>query len=534
MSGGDLDRRLSALAEAAELGEGRLDDDAVAAARTVVQRAGRRLGLGVEATVVALAGPTGAGKSSLFNSLSGAHLAEAGVRRPTTAAASAAVWGADGTSDALLDWLGVPVRHGGRGDGPAGLVLLDLPDFDSVAADHRLEADRVIGLADLLVWVVDPQKYADATLHERYLRPLARHGGAMAVVLNQADRLDDAAGEAARADLARLVCDDGLDGVPVLAVSATTGAGLERLRELLAGRVAAREAAVARLSADVATAAARLDAGCAPRARGVARADRQRLDGALAEAAGVGEVTRAVGAAHRRRGALATGWPYARWVRRLRPDPLRRLRLEDRGGEEDRRTSLPPPSAAARAHASSAIRRLAEGAAGALPEPWPVLVRSAATAREAELAERLDRAVAGADLRVRRPLWWRPAGLLQLVLAAAAAVGALWLLALAALGWLRLDDVVPTPEVRGIALPTLLLGGGALAGLLLAGLAAVAHRLGARRRARVAERALRRRVDAVAGELVVAPVESELAARERLCAAVAQAQAQPRGGRGRR
>src|SRR5699024_9899894 len=104
-----LDARLAALAEAAELADGRLDPAAVDAARGVVRRAGERLGLGVEATVVALAGPTGAGKSSLFNALAGAELVATGVRRPTTAAATAAVWGE--APSALLDWLDVRLRH---------------------------------------------------------------------------------------------------------------------------------------------------------------------------------------------------------------------------------------------------------------------------------------------------------------------------------------------------------------------------------------------------------------------------------------
>ena len=56
---GTLDARIAALAEAADLAAGRLDQDVVAAARVVVGKAGARLGLGLENTVVALAG-TGA------------------------------------------------------------------------------------------------------------------------------------------------------------------------------------------------------------------------------------------------------------------------------------------------------------------------------------------------------------------------------------------------------------------------------------------------------------------------------------------
>ena len=53
-----------------------------------------------------------------------------------------------------------------------GLVLLDLPDHDSTEVSHHLEMDRLIKYADLLVWVLDPQKYADAAIHDRYIRPM--------------------------------------------------------------------------------------------------------------------------------------------------------------------------------------------------------------------------------------------------------------------------------------------------------------------------------------------------------------------------
>jgi GTP-binding protein EngB required for normal cell division len=526
---GSLERRLEALAEAAALAEGRLDGAPVAAARAVVDRAGKRLGLGLEATVVALAGSTGAGKSSLFNALAGAELTAAGRIRPTTATATAAVWGDAGGE--LLDWLEVPRRHRRDGDGPDGLVLLDLPDFDSVEASHRLEVERLLELVDLVVWVVDPQKYADAALHERYLRPLAGYEGAMVVVLNQADVLSGEALAACRADLSRLLGEDGLAGIPVLAASARTGEGLDALHGVLAERVAAREAALARLEADVATAAAGLAAagggeGAPSRRRaagpGVRREDRDRLVDALAAAAGVPVVVRAVGDAHRRRGALATGWPYVRWVRRLRPDPLRRLRVPE-DPEAVVRTSLPAASPVQRAQVDAATRALAAGAAGELQEPWPGLVRGAATAAEEETSARLDRAVAGTSLGMRAPRWWRAAAFLQRVLALVAAAGALWLAGLAGLGYLQVNDLVPTPDVLGLPLPTLLLLGGIAAGLALALAARLANGVSARRRARRAGAALRTRVAQVADELIVAPVEAELAARTRLQAALAEA-----------
>ena len=177
-----------------------------------------------------------------------------------------------------------------------------------------------------------------------------------------------------------------------------------------------------------------------------------------------------------------------------------------------------------RAQVETAARALADRAAGDLPAPWPGLARRAALAGEATLPARLDAAVSGTDLRLRTPRWWRLAGAVQLLLALATGAGALWLLALAGLGYLQVDDAVPTPEAGGIPIPTLLLGGGVLAGLLLASSPGFAVRAGARRRARVAERALAARVADVGEEVVVAPLQAELAARERLAEALAIAE----------
>ena len=268
-----------------------------------MRRAGTRLGLGVDTTVVALAGPTGAGKSTLFNALAGGDLVAAGRRRPTTATVTAARAGRSTPRCST----GSGPRRRTRSPPTAtvhGFVLLDLPDYDSVETSHRLEVERIIELVDLLVWVADPQKYADAALHDRYLKPLRGHGEAMVVVLNQADRLDDGSLRACRTDLERLLAQDGLPRLPVLALSARDGRGLDELRGLLRRRTEARAAAVA------AAGGGRHGGGGRPRRR-LRRGTRRRravrwraraLRGALADAAGVPVVTRAVAAAHRRDG----------------------------------------------------------------------------------------------------------------------------------------------------------------------------------------------------------------------------------------
>ena len=116
-------------------------------------------------------------------------------------------------AEELLEWLGIPTRHQVTRDSMLsaadedaemrGVVLLDLPDHDSTEVSHHLEVDRLVQLADLLVWVLDPQKYADAAIHDRYLAPYATHQDVMLVVLNQIDRVPEAGRESMVADVRR-------------------------------------------------------------------------------------------------------------------------------------------------------------------------------------------------------------------------------------------------------------------------------------------------------------------------------------------
>jgi hypothetical protein len=111
-------------------------------------------------------------------------------------------------------------------------------------------------------------------------------------------------------------------------------------------------------------------------------------------------------------------------------------------------------------------------------------------------------------------------GALQALLAAAVIAGALWLAGLYALTVLRLPEPEP-PQIGLLPLPTVLVIGGLLAGLLLALLARMLAVLAARRRRRRAESMLRESVADVADTLVLAPVRAELVAYTELRSAVA-------------
>lgn len=525
----DLPGQLEALDEAVVLAADRIPDDDVEQARRIVAKSRERLRHGTDHTLVALLGATGSGKSSIANALVGSDVATTGVRRPTTSSTLGCYWG-DTDPQPLLDWLEVANRHhvagpseqtdGGETTDTAldGLVLLDVPDHDSVEVGHRLEMERIAAHADLLVWVTDAEKYGDKAMHD-YLRRLSHHGAVTAMVLNKIDLLTSEEIKTCVTDLQRLLAADGLPGAPVVAVSTTSGAGIPELRSLLAETVAERMAMIERLRADVTASALDLLEELGP-SSGPDRVPSRLTDQLAAElvgASGIAVVTDAVAAGHRRDASGRIGWPFTRWVRRLRPHPLRRLHL---GQGSSGRSSLPQLSGMQVARSENAVRQALTTISADLPEPWPDRIREVGTPNQALLNNQLDTVVseaARATGRGRTPLWWTAANGLQLALAATAIIGAVWLALLAFGAYLRLPDV-PTPDIAdtGIPYPTAMLVGGLLLGVLLAALFRQLAALGARRRAATVRGNAEDAVARVARELVVDPVDRELAARSRL------------------
>ncbi|MEU0943961.1 YfjP family GTPase [Streptomyces canus] len=503
-----LHSRLDALRELVGLSRARLDSRTLAEAGQVLDEAAARRRLSGQHTVVAIAGATGSGKSQLFNTLAGVAISETGVRRPTTAAPIACSW-SDGSAS-LIERLGIPPRLRRRPLQSAeseaqlrGLVLIDLPDHDSAAVQHREHVDRILALVDAVIWVVDPEKYADAMLHERYLRPMAGHAEVMFVVLNQIDRLPGEAAEMVLDDLRRLLDEDGIalgeygePGATVLALSALTGDGIGELREALGQFVAERGAPARRIAADVDAAAWRLRPVYATgRRTGLSEEARDDFAARLADAVGATAAGEAAERAWLRNANRACGTPWLRlwrWYQDRREPATGRLPLRAQPDEE----------ATARQRVEQAVRTLADRASAGLPAPWAQAVREAAVRGSQGLPEALDQLTARAGLppgRPPRPGWWPVAVLAQASMTLLQVAGGLWLVG-------QIVGVM----APNLGVPVLLMVAGIIGGPLVEWSCRMAARGPARRYGVEAERRLREAASGCGRARVLDPVAAEL------------------------
>lgn len=505
------------------IGAGRVLGLDVSRAESVATEATDRLGIAPDSYVIAFVGGTGVGKSTLLNALAGDVISTASARRPTTALPVA--WVAAEAVDEvrpLLERLGVDrtVTHAGAGLGR--VVILDLPDIDSLEPAHRATVEAALPKLDVVAWVTDPEKYADAALHDGFLRTWMPRLDRQLVVLNKGDRLaPDARAHVAR-DLRRSLPRD----APVIATSAVGGAaGVADLRGWLTEAVDAKTVIAARLVAAARAALAELTgaAGVAGDMRNVAllvpQAEQDRaVAGAVEEALRVvdlpGAERQAVAATRaraRRRGTgpigILTSAIY-RFSGRQRQvaDPAAYLRSwRGRGGLT---------------RASELVRR---AIADALPGLPPALrARYAAAGESADLERRigvaLDRVVARhSELEAPSSRLWSIVGLLQ---------SATTVLLIVAVAWIVLW-VIARPEVAGYDLPVLgpvpapmvLLALGLVLGYLLARVLSVHAGFLGRRWARRFTADLRRAVTDVVVAEAFAPLAQVEAARAELAAA---------------
>ena len=532
-----MSARLTALSRLVDIGWARrgqegFSEELLSEASDLLDRAGQRLMLSSNHTVVSLAGGTGSGKSSLFNQLAGADFSTVGVTRPVTRDAHACVWGVAG-SGPLMEWLGVPRRYRyarssalGYGEQSlAGLVLLDLPDHDSVLGHATDLVDNLVGLSDLMIWVLDPQKYADAAVHRRFLVPLAGHSEVIAVVLNQSDLLTASQIEDCVQDLRRLLDSEGLHDAQILVTSAKTGDGIEELRKLLVSTVSARKATVARIAADVDMLVSQFEPYGAVEGADSDSPDETLPAGttrdlvtAFAAAAGVGGIGDALRSARELRALDYVGWPVSWLVERLSSrDPIRKIRLGKIWA--DLRGVTAGPAGMQQAEIDNALTQVADERVPALPKPWSRTVRTAVRSRAEDIPAAVGAEIGAAlpaDAAVDR--WWRTVGVLQGLLLGCVLVGVAWCVALVILG---LAGVGSPGMPKLFTSSWYLLWGaglvvfGLVGGWLTARICTRAVSAAANRETDLLRRDIDERLAGVARELVLAPAELELAELDR-------------------
>jgi hypothetical protein len=184
----------------------------------------------IDAPLLAVVGgSTGAGKSTLVNSVVGGEVTLSGVLRPTTRSPVLVHHPADGawfSGQRILPGLARITGRHSSSDGPgavrlvsseavaAGLALLDAPDIDSVVESNRELAGQLLAAADLWIFVTTAARYADAVPWD-LLREASERGTAIAVVL---DRVPAPAVDEIRTHLASMLREQGLEQAPIFTV----------------------------------------------------------------------------------------------------------------------------------------------------------------------------------------------------------------------------------------------------------------------------------------------------------------------------
>lgn len=475
--------RLDALAAAIEAaGALGLDVSAAGATRDIARE---RLRFPGTTYVLALAGGTGVGKSSLLNAIAGTEVSRAAARRPTTSEPVAWVPRAARAELApLLEWLGV--REIREHDDPRafGVAILDLPDFDSIAPAHRAAVDELLPRVDAVVWVADPEKYRDAILHDDYMRKWIPRLARQLVVMNKSDRLRLEDADHIRRDLAAALPPAAESAVDVVLASAAAGElGIERVRSWIAGGADAKRIVTERVAAEARTAVRDLAerAGVAsgagvlvtPARRSQGLRDIVRAALGLLDLAGLErQAVAATRLAARPRGAGPLGPLTAavyRWSGRaqVKAEPgayVRRWR--ERG---------------TLARVTQPLRALVSDALAAAPAALRPVIASAfePSAVEARVASALDAAAAAPLGTPPTSPVWVFIGFSQYVITAALVLAALWI---AVIGFGRVDVAsVVLPVLGPVPTPLLLLAAALAAGYILARLlGAHVHWLGRR------------------------------------------------------
>ncbi|WP_313814417.1 GTPase [Glutamicibacter sp.] len=517
-----LNEQTDSLVAAFEIGEPYLEPQIVEYGMQVLTRADVRRSLSSDHVVIGLFGATGSGKSSLFNRLAGSDMARTGVTRPTTKKTVAAIWGAEGAAE-LLDWLEIDERHVvGAESAPSvltqslksgqGLILLDLPDMDSTAVEHHAISERLTSQVDFMIWVLDPQKYADASIHHGYLTDMTNYQGHMLVVLNQIDKIAEDERAQVKESLISILSAEGLSTPTVITASARSGEGLKELSEVIRKVCTNKALATRKVKTDVDEVIRILASELlVVKARVPTKLDQSQLEQAIAHANGTHVIADAVEHSYRLRASASTGWPLTTWLVQLKSDPLKRMNLgRNRKNPELSATSRGPLSIAETSAIHLGINKYLDDATEDLPARWREPLATEVATQTEQLEQNVDTAIASTDLGMDKRSWWWPMGkFLQWASLLIGLVGALWLGGLAIAGYLQFQ-LPPAPKVEGIAIPTLMLAAGILLGIVLGLLGSFLNRMVAKIKGKRAQRNLERSVSQVVRRLIVEPVEMHL------------------------
>lgn len=359
--------------------------------------------------VVVVAGSTGAGKSTLVNSLVGTEVSQAGVLRPTTRRPVLVHHPDDADlvrEHPVTDAVDVVASE----QVPRGIALMDAPDLDSVEAGNRRSAHRLLEAADLWLFVTTAARYGDA-LPWRVLGEATARGASVAMVLN---RVDPASLPTVRGDLLERLRSHGMQGSPLFVVpdlgpheglmEPATVAPITRWLAMLAGPDRARTVVARTLRGSL--------AALRPWVDELADAVDRQSEAAAAIAEALAEAVRAPAEDARRtvtRGAVAQGSAQARWAELTAPGGALagvvrgsgRVDRSRRTGRERAAATLPlvqdlvSSAASTLAAVGAATERalrdaLAAGPAGSgsVAEAWPADSRAADRPREVERAAR--------------------------------------------------------------------------------------------------------------------------------------------------
>ena len=505
-----IDRCLANLDEAIAAAKA-LDLDASAAEATR-DTARARLGFPSSAYVLALVGGTGVGKSTLLNAIACENVSLAGARRPTTSDPVAWVPSSRRRElTGLLQWLGVSEVREHADGAHADVAVIDLPDFDSIAPEHRGRVDALLPRVDAVAWIVDPEKYMDDVMHGGYLREFAPRIHHQIVVLNRSDLLSAADAARVAEDMRKQLRRDGAGDIDVVLTRAREGAGgIEALSEWLESGVDAKRVLASRVAAetrmavrDLALEAGALDDNHLPlidpgsRERALSSVARGVLG--LIDIAGLERhAVAATRFAARRRGAGPLGRLTSAIYRlsgraRTSADPvdfLRRWRL---------RGSLAP--------AVEPLRELVTSTLPSVPPPLRgALARLSAPASvESRLALSVDRSLAAetAGFQVPSSALWSVIGAAQYAVTALLIFSVLWFASLFVIHDAPVG-AVSVPYLGPVPTPVALLAVALLAGYVLAKLLQVhAGWLGRRWAMHVGARITREVRTAVAEDLLV-------------------------------